>query len=422
MESSTGVEEPAAVEWAPGNSLASERHKNWKHVDSFAPPPEYIEAMKAAGTPITATGPYIPEDLPFVKPGSRIDHGIIFGPEMPSKGSPGFDAQFNPTAFKAIDPEDGKEKVFMVIRGEINLPATSKWKRKSLPYLAVSEDGIHFKRVSNDPWFDVTLRSFEDPGGIEDCRYADLRLKPYVDPKTGKSYDGAIMYTGFDGKTARVGLAVFNHSDPYKIHKIGLVFKEKKSRKEWIKSDVHLQYYTFGPNGGKKIVNLMIVGEGNIKHDGIHAITSKKPLEVQWPDKNKPFSIVAKPGTVTEGLVEPAFRPYLTELPAWLQKKTGLKNGVVVVFHGDAPPLGYVMKYAILDPQHPERKPVYEATAPFNWQTTVPTFEQVQKVHFGSGSEVVGNRFFIYYGIGDSYIGAVSYELNGLLLDPSVAH
>ncbi len=406
-------------EWLPGNARASVRHEGMPPVEGFSPPAAYRSAMAAAGQPLREVGNYVPEYPPFVDPATFIDHGRLFGPDSD------FDAQFNPTAFVARDPRDGKQKIYMVKRGEKNLPDAT-WKRMSLPYLAVSEDGVHFENLGLEPWFKPT-DSFEKAGGIEDCRYADLRLQPYIDSRDGKSFDGAIVYTGYDGSTARVGYAVFNHENPHEIRKIGLLFDPKEVREnplvpgnpEWNKSDSILQYRE--PSGGSgpgEVVNWVASGEGNTHHGGIMVFKAKgNALKWKWL-KNKKPSILAKPGTVTHGLVEPAFRPFLIKLPKWLKERTGRDKGIIVFFHGDAPPIGYSVKYAIFGLDDAAGKPIYEAEAPFLWQKDRPPSEQVEKVNFASGAVVKDGRLFIYYGIGDSYIGAVSMKVNDLLLEP----
>ena len=340
-----------------------------------------------------------------------VRHGVILGPNE------NFQAVFNPTAWVGRDHKDGKEKVFMIVRGEKELP-NAKWKRRSLPYLASSEDGIHFKYVQEAPVFEAT-EWFEKAGGIEDPRYFDMRLMPYVDAKDGQSFDGAILYTAFDGKTARVAIALFNHDKPTVFRKGGLLFDPSDVRQnpivaenpEWNKSPAALQY--LDPVTGR-VRNIIYVGEGaKNKHGGIMAIESTKPLSWKWPSDRKPV-IQTEKGLYIQNLVEPAFQPVIAALPPQLALRTGQTHGLFLALHGDSPPRGYQVGYQIFNISDPTGKPIYRSRAPFLSPTDSYELQgQVDKVVFASGSVQFKGRRFIYYGAADRVIGAVSAEAFG---------
>ncbi len=123
----------------------------------------------------------------------------------------------------------------LLVRGEEERPG-AVWKRHSLPYLASSKDGIHFKLVQERPIFEAT-EWYEKNGGIEDPRYFDMRLSPYTDPVDGRTFDGAILYVAYDGTTPRVATAYFNHNNTSEYRKGGLVFDprdvRRKSNRPW---------------------------------------------------------------------------------------------------------------------------------------------------------------------------------------------
>ena len=360
-------------------------------------------SSRHAGTPDV---PHRDPELPgFVDPSSKgfVRQGIAFGP------GDKFQAAFNPTAFVAKD-KDGKEKVFMVIRGEKEVP-NAEWKRHSLPYLASSDDGVHFKMVQEDPLFQADS-IYDKVGGIEDPRYADFRLQPVVMPD-GKSYDGAIMYTAYDGKTARVAAALFNHDSLGEFRKVGPIFKDADLLKNplvpenpaWNKSPAPLQFKD--PKTGK-IRNILYVGEGNQHHGGIMAIESDKPMSWTWPENQKPV-IQTRPGFYDQNLVEPAFQPVIAPLPKDLAEKTGQTQGIYVSLHGDAPPQGYQVGYRIFALDNPTGKPIFESAGPFLWPQEKYEIEgQVGKVVFASGSVEFKGQRFIYYGAADKYIGVAS--------------
>ncbi|NCN42289.1 hypothetical protein GW916_13680 [bacterium] len=346
-------------------------------------------------------------ELPgFVREGSQgfKREGIAFGP------SDQFEAAFNPTAFVAKDPIDGKEKVFMVVRGEKEMP-NAEWKRRSLPYLAVSEDGIHFDLVGDKPIFDA-VHDFDRAGGIEDPRYSDFRLQPVI-ADNGKSYDGAIFYTAYDGKTARVATTLFNHNNLKEFYNTGPLFKDADVARNpivpgnpaWTKSPAPLQYKD--PKTGK-VRNILYVGEGSREHGGIMAIESDSAMGWKWPSDQAPV-IKTREGFYDQNLVEPAFAPVIAPLPKALQESTGQTNGIYVTLHGDSPPMGYQVGYRIFSLDDPTGAPIYTSDGPFLWPQEKYEIEgQVGKVVFASGSVEFKGKRFIYYGAADKFIGVAS--------------
>lgn len=334
-------------------------------------------------------------------------HGIVLGPTKE------FEAAFNPAAFVAKDPKDAKEKVFLVVRGEKQMP-NSDWKRKSLPYLAVSEDGIHFDWVSQEPLF-LPTELYNRVGGVEDPRYLDLRKQPYQDPKDGKLFDGAILYTAFDGNTARVAFTVFNHQDLSLFREKGPLFPDADVKKNplilenpvWNKSPAAIQ---FEDPKTKKLRNILYVGEGNSHEGGIMALEADTPFNWKWPKNKKPV-ITSRAGFYDQNLVEPAFQPVIAKLPKKLSEKTGQKLGIYVTLHGDSPPRGYQLGYRIFSLEDPTGKPIYESDGSFFGPEEPWEIEgQVGKVVFASGSVEFKGKRFIYYGAADKYVGCASAD------------
>ena len=351
-----------------------------------------------------------PESPPFVKePFTKL--GIAYAP------SGKLTATFNPAAFVTRDPADGVEKVFLVIRGEEDRP-NAEWKKHSLPYLASSTDGVTFKLVQEEPLFTAT-DDYNKAGGIEDTRYMDLRKQPYVDPKSGKTYDGAYMYTAYDGKTARVAARVFNHDSPTKTLELGLLFPPGDVAKNplvpenpgWNKSPSGLQ---FKDSVTGKIRNILYVGEGAADHGGIMALESDTPFGWKWPVDKKPV-IQTRKGLYDELLVEPAFQPIITDLPPDLAKETGEKQGIVLCLHGDSPPKGYQVGFRIFSLKNPTGAPIYASNGPFlSPDRDYEIYGQVSKVVFASGGVFFkkGKKrmFFIYYGTADKYVGVAAAD------------
>jgi predicted GH43/DUF377 family glycosyl hydrolase len=253
-------------------------------------------------------------------------------------------------------------------------------------------------------------------GGIEDPRYVDLRRQPYVDPKDGKKFDGAIFYTGYDGKTARVCAALFNHDNLKEFRKTGPLFPDADVIKNslsgpfaaapaWNKSPAVIQYPD--PKTGK-IRNILYVGEGNAEHGGIMALEADSPLGWKWPTDKGPV-IKTRQQEYDQNLVEPAFQPIIAPLPKALAKKTGEKEGIYFSLHGDSPPKGYQVGFRIFSLNNPTGEPIYASNGPYlSPQEPYEIEGQVGKVVFASGSVEFKGRRYIYYGAADRVIGAIS--------------
>jgi predicted GH43/DUF377 family glycosyl hydrolase len=91
--------------------------------------------------------------------------------------------------------------------------------------LAVSEDGIHFKKNPEPILFPTNdaFRNFEWPGGIEDPRIVETSDNGYF-----------LTYTSYDGKVARL-CGAFS-KDLKSWEKIGPLFTSEKYLNTWSKS------------------------------------------------------------------------------------------------------------------------------------------------------------------------------------------
>ena len=360
-----------------------------------------------------------PPESPWFVSTAFTKHGIVFGP------SGKLTATFNPAAFVARDRKDGVLKVFLVLRGEEERPGQA-WKKHSLPFLTSSTDGFHFKLVQDAPLFEPT-QEYNKVGGIEDMRYMDLRLMPYVDAASGRSFDAALMYTAYDGKTARVAAVVFNHDNPTKILELGLLFPPEDVEKNplvpanpgWNKSPSGLQLRD--PVSGT-VRNILYVGEGSRDHGGIMALESSTPFGWKWP-ANQPPVIKTRVGFYDMLLVEPAFQPVVAQLPPEIARSTGEKQGIILCLHGDAPSRGYQVGFRVFSLKNPTGPPIYASNGPFLWpELDYEINGQVGKVVFASGGVFFDahvrdkgvmrkkKMFFIYYGAADKVIGVATAE------------
>lgn len=393
-----------AAEGPPKKSL------KWKVKKTQIKPGNQSEA-RHSGYRALSTKPA--EAPPFISGAKITKEGVILGPNEY------YDAMFNPAAFTRRDPKDGKLKVYLVPRAEKDVPDAA-WKKRSESTLLESEDGRNFHIYKEGPWFRAG-DWYDEVGGTEDARYVDLRLQPYVDALDGKAFDGAMMYTAYDGKTARIAVVFFNHDNLEDTRKAGLLFRDEDVIKNplvpenpaWNKSASMIQYKD--PKSGK-VKNLIFFGEGNSHHGGIMAMATDKPFTSQFdgsfglkfPERAKPV-ITSRPGFYDQGLVEAAHQPLIARLPADVAAKTGEKFGVILSVHGDTPPWGYSVGWAAFSLTEPEKGPIHRSDSPYLKPTrALEKNGQVDKVVFNSAMVDFKGETLLYYGSADTYISVAS--------------
>ena len=113
-------------------------------------------------------------------------------------------------------------KVYLLYRAEDTLKSVDGTSRIGL---AVSNDGIHFKRQAKPVLFPENdfMKPYEWAGGCEDPRIVETNNGRYI-----------VTYTTYDGKTARLCVASSSNLQKWKKH--GLAFKQEKYRNLWSKS------------------------------------------------------------------------------------------------------------------------------------------------------------------------------------------
>lgn len=113
-------------------------------------------------------------------------------------------------------------KVYLLYRAEDTLKSVDGTSRIGL---AVSKDGIHFKRQAKPILFPENdfMKPYEWAGGCEDPRIVETNNGRYI-----------VTYTTYDGKTARLCVASSSNLQKWKKH--GLAFKQEKYRNLWSKS------------------------------------------------------------------------------------------------------------------------------------------------------------------------------------------
>jgi predicted GH43/DUF377 family glycosyl hydrolase len=258
---------------------------------------------------------------------------------------------FNPAAWT------DDETVFLLYRAEDRrgLPGREFTSRLGL---ARSPDGLTFER-DPAPLMEGT-EPYEIPGGCEDPRLVHI---------DGRFY---LTYTGYDGQTARLCMAVGDSLEQWE--KWGPLLPERG----WTKSGAILAE----PLNG---ITWMYFGDTNIW--AAHS-TDLRHWEVVEPPVLRP-----RPGMFDSRLVEPGPPPLLTPHGIWL------------IYNSADEDLRYAVGQALLDPAEPTRV-LWRDDQPLLVPTTADEIEgQVPRVVFAEGLVRFRGRWLLYYGMADSRIG-----------------
>ena len=262
--------------------------------------------------------------------------------------------------------------------------------------LAVSEDGIHFKKNPEPILFPTNdaFRTFEWPGGIEDPRIVETSDNGYF-----------LTYTSYDGKVARL-CGAFS-KDLKSWEKIGPLFTSEKYLNTWSKSGALVSVQNGSKMVAKKIDGLyyMYFGDTDL------FLATSKDLRHWDILENAETSVrlsVLKPraGYFDSRLVEPG--PY-----ALLRKE-----GILLIYNSSNaanynevrfPKFTYAAGQVLFDARLPY-KVLSRTVTPFIWpDKPYEKIGEVNEVCFVEGLVPFKGKWFLYYGTADSKI-AVSIK------------
>ncbi|RLG87760.1 MAG: glycosidase [Thermoprotei archaeon] len=238
--------------------------------------------------------------------------------------------------------------------------AQASWRGTSVIMMAKSYDGIHFNRtgiVALEP----TLKE-ELLGGCEDPRIVKVNDTWYM------------TYTAYDGKVARLALAV--SKDLMHWEKLGILFPEWG----WSKSGAILPVKIRGKY-------VMYFGDSNIwiaySEDMVHWIASK-----DW------VVLRPRPGYFDSKLVEPGSPPILTE------------KGILLIYNGANELNVYSTGWVLFSLDDPSKVIARSEEPILKPEQLWEVMGQVPNVVFTT-SLIVVNRstWYIYYGAADTYVG-----------------
>ena len=294
---------------------------------------------------------------------------------------------FNPAAVV----RDGK--VWMLYRAEDKI---GKFAGTSRLGLAISEDGLHFKKESGPVFFpdNDSLKVYEWEGGVEDPRIVEGENGQYI-----------MTYTSYDGKLAR--LMVATSADLRHWTKQGIVLKGKY-KNTWSKS---------GAIVAKQIDNRIVAEKVNGKYwmyfgdTDLFMATSDDLIQWQPLEENGVLKKVLSPraGYFDSRLVESG--PF------------ALVNGrgILLIYNGmnldgenrdtTLAPGAYCGGQALFDKNDPSKlidrleKNFIKPDKPYE------TTGQVNQVCFLEGMVPFNGKWFLYYGTADSKIAVAVGEL-----------
>ncbi|MFZ9661595.1 MAG: glycoside hydrolase family 130 protein [Chitinophagaceae bacterium] len=303
---------------------------------------------------------------------------------------------FNPAAIV----KDGK--VFLLYRAEDN-PKAFLGGRTSRIGLAISEDGIHFKKHDSPvlyPDHDA-FTSIDQPGGCEDPRVVETEDGKYV-----------MVYTSWNGKTARLSVAI--SKDLYRWDKKGCVFAKAYGGKyadHWSKSG---SIITGMKNG--KVVAIRINGKYWMYWGELFVNLAWSDDLINWtPQENEKGElsrvISPRPGKFDSHLTECGPPAILTD------------RGIVLLYNGrnaedgsgskEYPKGTYTVGQVIFDPLHPD-KVLERSEKPF-MKPDLPhevTGQYKEGTTFAEGLVFFKKKWFLYYGTADSFVGLAVNPIN----------
>ncbi len=292
---------------------------------------------------------------------------------------------FNPAAVVR------KGKVYMIYRAE---DVVGKHAGTSRLGLAVSADGIHFKRQPKPVFYPANdaMKTYEWEGGCEDPRIVESPTGVYV-----------MTYTAYDGDKAR--LCVATSKDLVTWKKQGLAFDQfdnGKYRNEWSKS---------GSIVCKRVGSRLVAQKVNDKYwmywgdkQQLYMATSDDLIHWQ-PLEGKNGKLIAaaefRPGKFDYQVLEPGPPALLTA------------GGIVLIYNGmneqengdPALPDGtYAGGQMLFDATDPTKLLDRSASYFIKPEQKYEIVGQVNNVCFLEGMVPFKGRWFLYYGTADSKI------------------
>ena len=270
---------------------------------------------------------------------------------------------FNP----AVIRRDGK--VIMLYRAQ-DAKGTSR-----IGY-AESADGIHFVKRAEPVLVPET--DYEEDGGVEDPRLVEIGGVHYL------------TYTGYNKKDAQLCLAVSRDLLHWERKGILLPAYQGNWNAGWTKSGAILKEKI---NGKYWMYWLGTAAD----HTDQMGLSYSSDL-THWTEATEKPVLPKRPGKFDSRVVEPGPPPVLTS------------DGIVLVYNGADEKLVYRTGLAVFDRQDP-RKVLYRSETPlFAPELEWEKVGQVPNVVFVEGLVTDKDRYLLYYGGADKYVGVAAAD------------
>ena len=239
---------------------------------------------------------------------------------------------------------------------------------------AESSDGIHF--VKRPEPVLVPETDYEKEGGVEDPRLVEIDGVYYL------------TYTGYNNRDAQLCLAVSRDLLHWERKGILLPAYKGNWNAGWTKSGAILKeklqgkYWMYWLGTASDHTDQMGLSFSN---DLIH-----------WTEATETPVLPRRPGKFDSRVVEPGPPPILTA------------DGIVLVYNGADDKLVYRTGVAVFDRQNP-RKVLYRSDEPlFAPELEWEKVGQVPNVVFVEGLLADKDRYLLYYGGADKYVGVAA--------------
>lgn len=334
----------------------------------------------------------------------------------------------NPSDTLSFDCPLTKKEIFWEERNVLNPSAIVKNDKVYLFYraqdalgtsrigLAISEDGLHFKKNAtpvfypdNDDMYLYEWNFMKRNGEALDLDCKSCYFDGIEDPRIIESEDGTYVmtYTAYDGKMARLALAT--SKDLLNWTKHGLVIKEESMKNHWSKAGAIVTKLT-----GNKLMATKINGYYWMYFGDTNLYMAYSEDLIDWKlaineENGKMITVMnPRPGYFDSRLVEPGPFAILKE------------EGILLIYNGSnasnyndpmQPKFTYAAGQALFDKNAPykllDRTDDYFIFPEKDYELV----GEVNNVCFVEGLVLFKNKWFLYYGTGDSKIAvAVSSQ------------
>jgi beta-1,2-mannosidase len=257
--------------------------------------------------------------------------------------------------------------------------------------LAVSDDGLHFKKMNAPVLYPAndSMQRFEWKGGVEDPRVVETADGRYI-----------LTYTSYDGKTAR--LCIASSADLVHWTKHGLVLNSEKYKNTWSKSGAIV-----ATQKNNKIVAAKINGKYWMYFGDTDLFMASSDDLLHWTvleneESKKPVPVLhPRPGYFDSRLVEPG--PFALLRPQGILL---LYNSSNAAANNDTslPKFTYSAAQALFDAAQPWKLIDRSTTHFIHPDKPYEKLGEVNEVCFVEGLVYFNNKWFLYYGTADSKI------------------